>query len=128
MREHDDAVVGGPIGAHLASWRRRRGVTRDALAARTRLDAAVLADLETGRDWGDRRGLLATLATALRLDISELTGQPYPPSRDEHATVRAVAFHLRRQLAAGARQQGAGHFDRRPGRPHRGSAGRGRGR
>jgi tetratricopeptide (TPR) repeat protein len=46
----------------------------------------------------DRRGRLAALATALRLDVADLTGQPHPPRGEEHAAVRAVAFHLRRRL------------------------------
>ncbi|MFD9434159.1 hypothetical protein [Streptomyces sp. NPDC060002] len=54
--------------------------------------------LETGREWVDRRGRLAALAAALRLDVADLTGQPYPPLGQEHAAVRAVAFHLRRSL------------------------------
>ncbi|KIZ15391.1 helix-turn-helix domain-containing protein [Streptomyces natalensis] len=99
MGEHDDAEAVGPIGARVVAWRRRRGMTRDALASHTRLSASALVDLETGRDWIDRRGRLTTLAAALRLDTGELTGQPYPPTGNEHAAVRAVAFHLRRQLA-----------------------------
>lgn len=46
----------------------------------------------------DRRGRLTALAGALRLDVSDLAGQPYPPRGAEHAAVRAVAFHLRRRV------------------------------
>ncbi|MDW6058195.1 helix-turn-helix domain-containing protein [Streptomyces sp. FXJ1.4098] len=98
MRELDETAVGGPIGARLAAWRRRRGLTRDDLASSTGLEPDYLAGLETGGEWMDRRGRLAALATALRLDVADLTGQPYPPRGEEHAAVRAVAFHLRRRL------------------------------
>ncbi|MGW2826148.1 helix-turn-helix domain-containing protein [Streptomyces sp. NPDC001443] len=98
MRELDETAAGGPIGARLAAWRRRRELTRDDLASRTGLELDYLAGLETGREWVDRRGRLAALAAALRLDVADLTGQPYPPRGEEHAAVRAVAFHLRRRM------------------------------
>ncbi|WP_145883763.1 helix-turn-helix domain-containing protein [Streptomyces sp. BK340] len=98
MRELDETAAGGPIGARLAAWRRRRGLTWDDLASNTGLEPDYLAGLEAGREWMDRRGRLAALATALRLDVADLTGQPYPPRGEEHAAVRAVAFHLRRRL------------------------------
>ncbi|MEU7316533.1 helix-turn-helix domain-containing protein [Streptomyces sp. NPDC007083] len=98
MRELDEMAAGGPIGARLAAWRRRRNLARDDLASRTGLELDFLAGLETGREWVDRRGRLAALATALRLDVADLTGQPYPPRGEDHAAVRAVAFHLRRRL------------------------------
>ncbi|UQA93726.1 helix-turn-helix domain-containing protein [Streptomyces halobius] len=98
MRELDETAAGGPIGARLAAWRLRRGLTRDGLASRTGLDLDYVAGLETGLEWVDRRGPVAALAAALRLDVADLTGQPYPPRGEEHAAVRAVAFHLRRRL------------------------------
>ncbi|MFD8733473.1 helix-turn-helix domain-containing protein [Streptomyces sp. NPDC059618] len=98
MRELDETAAGGPIGARLAAWRRHRELTRDDLASRTGLGLEYLAGLETGREWVDRRGRLAVLASALRLDVADLTGQPFPPHGQEHAAVRAVAFHLRRSL------------------------------
>lgn len=98
MRELDEPAAGGPIGARLAAWRRRGGLTRNDLASRTGLDLDYVAGLETGQEWVDRRGRLAALATALRLDVADLTGQPYPPRGEEHAAVRAVAFHLRRRV------------------------------
>ncbi|WP_431984144.1 helix-turn-helix domain-containing protein [Streptomyces qinglanensis] len=98
MRELDGMAAGGPIGARLAAWRRRRNLARDDLVSRTGLELDFLAGLETGREWVDRRGRLAALATALRLDVADLTGQPYPPRGEGHAAVRAVAFHLRRRM------------------------------
>lgn len=98
MRELDETAAGSPIGARLAAWRRRRGLTRHDLSSSTGLEPSYLARLETGGEWMDRRGRLAALATALRLDVADLTGQPYPPRGEEHAAVRAVAFHLRRRL------------------------------
>ncbi|MCQ8829447.1 helix-turn-helix domain-containing protein [Streptomyces malaysiensis] len=98
MREVDEPTGGGPIGARLATWRRRRGLTPDELASRTGLALDYVTELEAGRNWMDRRGRLAALAAALRLDIADLTGQPYTPRGEDHAAVRATAFHLRRCL------------------------------
>ncbi|MEU3093564.1 helix-turn-helix transcriptional regulator [Streptomyces sp. NPDC006967] len=99
MRELDETTVGGPIGARLGAWRLRRGLTREDLASGAGLPLDYIVGLETGREWMDRRGRLAALAAALRLDVADLTGQPYPPRGEEHAAVRAVAFHLRRRIA-----------------------------
>jgi transcriptional regulator with XRE-family HTH domain len=90
----------GPIGAALATWRVRRGLSQEALSARAGLDVSWVAAVEAGQEWVDRRRTLAALASALRLDIGELTGQPYPPMGAEHAEVRAVAHRLRKVLAA----------------------------
>ncbi|MFF2808241.1 helix-turn-helix domain-containing protein [Streptomyces sp. NPDC058000] len=99
MCEPDEPAAGGPIGARLAAWRLRRGLTRDDLASRTGLELDYIAGLETGGEWVDRRGRLAALAAALRLHVADLAGQPYPPRGEEHAAVRAIAFHLRRRIA-----------------------------
>ncbi|TGB08709.1 XRE family transcriptional regulator [Streptomyces palmae] len=99
MRKLDETAAGGPIGTRLAAWRRRRGLALNDLASRTGLDLGYLTGLEVGRDWVDRRGRLAKLAHALRLDITDLTGQPYPPHGEDHVAVRAVAFRLRGHLA-----------------------------
>ncbi|WP_078962074.1 helix-turn-helix domain-containing protein [Streptomyces hygroscopicus] len=98
MRELDEPTGGGPIGARLATWRRRRGLTPDELATRTGLALDYVTELEAGREWMDRRGRLAAFATVLRLDVADLTGQPYTPCGEDHAAVRAAAFHLRRRL------------------------------
>ncbi|MFE4054928.1 helix-turn-helix domain-containing protein [Streptomyces sp. NPDC059096] len=98
--ELDETAAGGPIGVRLAAWRRRRGLTLDDLALRTGLEAEYVGGLEAGLEWVDRRGQLAALTGALRLDVADLTGQPYPPRGEEHAAVRGVAFHLRRRLVS----------------------------
>jgi transcriptional regulator with XRE-family HTH domain len=96
---HGDQQDASPIGVRLACWRARRGMSTDEVAALAGFSTAQLAALEGRRDWVDRYGALGALATALRLEPADLTGQPYPPTGREHQTVRAVAFHLRRELA-----------------------------
>lgn len=99
MSDDLDETAAGPVGTRLAAWRLRRGLTRDELASRAGLEPAAVARIEAGSEWVDRRSRLAALASALRLDTTDLTGQPYPPRGEEHAVVRAVAFHLRRRVA-----------------------------
>ncbi len=99
MHELNETPTGGSIGARLAAWRLRRGVPRNDLATCAGLDPGYVTELETGLEWVDRRRRLVALAAALRLDMADLTGQPYPPRGEEHAAVHAAAFHLRRHLA-----------------------------
>lgn len=80
-------------------WRERRGMTLGDLGAIVQVHSARLAALEEGHDWVPSRRLLATLAMALRLDPAELSGQPYPPTGNEHAEILEGIFRLRRQLA-----------------------------
>ncbi|QDY81090.1 helix-turn-helix transcriptional regulator [Streptomyces qinzhouensis] len=99
MGRRDELPTGIPIGGRLAVWRTRRGLTRAELADRAGMPPVHIAQWESGADWMDRHGSLAALAGALRLDPGELTGQPYAVVGSEHASVRAAAFNLRRQLA-----------------------------
>ncbi|MFF6973017.1 MULTISPECIES: helix-turn-helix domain-containing protein [Streptomyces] len=98
MSGQDELPAGIPIGGRLALWRTRRGLTRSELADRAGIPAVHIEQWESGADWVDRHGPLAALAAALRLDPGLLTGQPYPAVGSKHASVRAVAFQLRRQL------------------------------
>jgi transcriptional regulator with XRE-family HTH domain len=89
---------GRPIGVRLAGWRARRGLDVAEVAVRCGLSVGQLVDLESGRDWVDRRGLLGRAADALRADPGELTGQPYSPVDDLQATVTGFAYRIRRLL------------------------------
>nr|WP_329486706.1 helix-turn-helix transcriptional regulator [Kitasatospora sp. NBC_01246] len=109
--EHGDQDGRSPIGGRLAAWRTRRAVSVGELAARAQIPPGRIAVLENGRDWVDRRGELAALSGALRLDPTDLTGQPYPPAGAEHAAVRAVAFELRREIAESAPESLPGSVD-----------------
>ncbi|AXI78455.1 XRE family transcriptional regulator [Peterkaempfera bronchialis] len=99
QREYDPPAA-GPIGRALATWRVRRGLSQRALSERAGLETSWVSAVETGREWVDRRRPLAALASALRLDVGELTGQPYSPLNAAHADLRAVAHRVRRALAA----------------------------
>ncbi|MFF8786739.1 DNA-binding protein [Streptomyces sp. NPDC015125] len=70
------------------------------------LTEQLIVDLEDGRDWVDQHHILCSLASGLRLDPLDLTGQPYAPCGPQHAAVRAAAWQLRRHV-----------FHSSPGRP-----------
>ncbi|MER5696137.1 helix-turn-helix domain-containing protein [Streptomyces mirabilis] len=88
-----------PVGRRLAEWRKRRGLAVASLATRAGLPEQLIEDLEAGRDWVDQRHVLSSLATGLRLDPAELTGQPYMPCGADHCTVHSLGWHVRRHLA-----------------------------
>jgi transcriptional regulator with XRE-family HTH domain len=94
----DIQMASQPIGLRLAGWRARRGLSVPEVAERCGLRADRLVDLESGRDWVDRHGLIAKAADVLRVDPSSLTGQPYPPADERQAAVMGVALRVRRVL------------------------------
>ncbi|MFJ9574575.1 DNA-binding protein [Streptomyces bacillaris] len=65
---------------------------------RSGLGEQSVIGIEVGREWVDQHSMLCALAGSLHLDPLDLTGQPYAPNSEQHATVRAAAWHLRRHL------------------------------
>ena len=94
----DIEMPGRPIGVRLAVWRARRGLGVAEVAGRCGLSVEQLVDLESGRDWVERRGLLDRAADVLQVDPGELTGQPYPPADELQAAVTGFAYRIRRVL------------------------------
>ncbi|WP_052479798.1 helix-turn-helix transcriptional regulator [Streptomyces sp. NBRC 110035] len=88
-----------PVGRHLVEWRIRRGITVASMATRSGLPEQLIRELEAGRDWVDQRRILSALASGLRLDPAELTGQPYMPSGSDHSAVHSLVWHARQHLA-----------------------------
>lgn len=82
--EHHQPTSAGPIGTRIAVWRLSRGLTHPELASLSGLHPGQIADWESGIAWVDRRGHVAALASALHLDVADLTGQPYAPVGEEH--------------------------------------------
>jgi hypothetical protein len=94
----DIEMPGRPIGFRMAVWRARRGLGVAEVAGPCGLSVERLVDLESGRDWVERRGLLVRAADVLRVDPGELTGQPYPPADEPQAMVTGFAYRIRRVL------------------------------
>ncbi|MGY4963577.1 helix-turn-helix domain-containing protein [Streptomyces sp. 900105245] len=78
------------------------------MASSSSLTEQLIRDIEAEADWVDRHRVLYSLAAGLRLDPTELTGQPYEPHGTQHGVVRAAAWHLRRHVVlAGPRTRGS---------------------
>lgn len=82
------------IGQRIARARRARGLTQFQLAHLVGLSHSWLTKAERGERPIDRMSLIVELARALKVDVTELTGQPYRAdaarSRTPHSSVPAL--------------------------------------
>jgi transcriptional regulator with XRE-family HTH domain len=67
----------GPVGERIAIYRRRRGLSQAVLAGLIGRSVSWLSQVERGIRAVDRMSVLIDLSRALKVDISELTGQPF---------------------------------------------------
>jgi transcriptional regulator with XRE-family HTH domain len=85
-------------GERVRTCRRFRGVSLQVLADRTGLSKSFLSMVENGHRRLERRRDLIAIATALQVSMTDLTGQPYPPTTPAdggaHATVPGVRTAL----------------------------------
>jgi transcriptional regulator with XRE-family HTH domain len=85
-------------GARVRAVRVRQGVSLGALAAATGLSKSYLSRAERGERGLDRRGVLESIADALRVPLAELTGQPYQPRSPAETAAQAAALDVRDAL------------------------------
>jgi transcriptional regulator with XRE-family HTH domain len=64
------------VGARLAALRATRGISRDALAARSGTTAGAIYKIEKGEVHEPRRTTLLALCGGLGVALDELTGDP----------------------------------------------------
>ncbi|OHV20905.1 hypothetical protein BBK14_27545 [Parafrankia soli] len=83
------------IGARIRSNRRYRGMSLETLAGLTGLSKGFLSMVENGQRRMDRRSHLETVATALQVSITDLTGQPYAPTNPAQAQSLAAIPAIR---------------------------------
>lgn len=88
------------MGHNVAVWRRRRGMTQQALADLAGVSQAYVSMLERGTRAVDKRSTVVALAGALRVSVAELTGQPYPPVDPTHERSTAHVPAIRAALVA----------------------------
>lgn len=67
----------GPVGERIAIYRRRRGLSQTVLAGLIGRSVSWLSQVERGTRAVDRMSVLIDLSRALKVDIAELTGQPF---------------------------------------------------
>lgn len=96
------------VPGHLAEGRIRRGRTADDLAARSGLPQRLITELESGRDWADRRRVVNSLS---RPGCGRAAAGPHRADRSAVPAVRGgPCFRARDRLArppaSGARARG----------------------
>jgi transcriptional regulator with XRE-family HTH domain len=88
-----------PIGERIAIYRRRRGLTQLVLAGLVGRSESWLSQVERGTRPIDRLSVLIDIAHVLKVNVTDLTGQPFSlaPNGDlENQTVRAIRQALTR--------------------------------
>jgi transcriptional regulator with XRE-family HTH domain len=83
------------IGRRIANARKLRGLTQRQLAERVPCSKSLIAQVESGHKPATQ-ALVAGVARALRVDVGELTGQPYRRERTDR--VHSAVPDLRRAL------------------------------
>jgi transcriptional regulator with XRE-family HTH domain len=88
-----------PIGERIAIYRRRRGLTQLVLAGLIGRSESWLSQVERGIRPIDRLSVLIDIAHVLKVNVTDLTGQPFslaPNGSLENETVRAIGQALTR--------------------------------
>lgn len=86
-------------GARIATFRRLRGLSQRELAHKAGISLSLLTKVETGARPATPAVISAT-ARELKLDVAQITGQPYAPDTPTDAEVHQHVAVLRRELAA----------------------------
>jgi transcriptional regulator with XRE-family HTH domain len=85
------------LGARIAYWRERRGVTQRLLADRIARSKSWVEKVEAGTRSANRLPILLTICTELRLDLQVLIGRA--PQRDTRECIDDVQVEtIRRAL------------------------------
>lgn len=87
------------IGSRVASTRKFRGLTQRRLADLAHVSYSLLTKVESGQVPATP-AFIATVARALRVDIIELTGQPYRGANARDDRVHTTVPEIRRVLLA----------------------------
>lgn len=88
MRDDDSIAV------RIAAARKVRGLTQQELAAAASLSLSLLKKIETGQR-AATNGTVASVARALRVPVTQLTGQPYDvDSADTHPVIEGLRGEL----------------------------------
>ena len=78
------------IGERIAAYRKRRGMSQDALAGLVGMSRSWLSQVERGIHTVDRLSTLTDLAAVLRVDVADLSGA----SGDSRRTVARMFKRL----------------------------------
>jgi transcriptional regulator with XRE-family HTH domain len=87
----------GSIGANIAEARKLRGVTQHELAREAFVSFSLLSKVEAGHKPASP-SLIAAVARALRVHVTQLTGQPYRGETADADAIHAPIAELRREI------------------------------
>jgi len=87
------------VGERIGAYRKRRGMSQDALAGLIGMSRSWLSQVERGIRGVDRLSTLNDLATVLRVDVADLIGRDWVLAPDAPQQVTAVDA-VRSQLAS----------------------------
>jgi len=86
------------IGLRVARWRDIGGMTQLQLADAVGVTREYISMIENGRRPITKRSLLISLAEALGVSSTDLTGQPYEPSSPQELLIYSIASGVRTAL------------------------------
>ncbi len=86
------------IGARIAYWRKRRGLTQAVLAGLAGVSQGYISHVEAGRKTIERRSTLVGIARALRVTVADLLDQPGDPTDPLNGDVAAAVPAIRAAL------------------------------
>ena len=86
------------IGERIAAYRKRRGMSQDALAGLVGMSRSWLSQVERGIHTVDRLSTLTDLAAVLRVDVADLVGREWRLAPNGGSHVQAIDA-IGRQLA-----------------------------
>ena len=86
------------VGDRIAAYRKRRGMSQEALAGLVGRSRTWISQVERGIRGVDRLSTLADLATVLRIDVADLIGREWRLAPSGSAQVRAIDA-IRERLA-----------------------------
>jgi len=87
------------VGAHVAALRKLRGMTGRELARRAYVSYSLVSKVETGQAPASP-AFVAAAARALRVDVTQLTGQPYRGTTPSSDRIHEAIPQVRRELVA----------------------------
>ncbi|MBF6277054.1 helix-turn-helix domain-containing protein [Nocardia nova] len=97
MKGHGGSTDG--VGQRVAQMRKLGGLTQKQLALRANISVGLIRSVEQGRAPATP-AFLGAVSKALRVSVSDLTGQPYAPAPGPDSEVHAAIAILRTEMAA----------------------------
>src|SRR5262250_2877971 len=84
-------MAGSGLGARIAAYRRRRGLSQAALAGLVGRSESWLSQVERGLRNVDSHSVLMSLAAVLKVEVTELTGdESTEPQRTRYGAAREI--------------------------------------